>query len=174
MKDFLKKIGINTDEPNYKPPLNDLMVNYNQNGIGTINMVMGTSYNSNNEDVKEFIRAMPDNLLTIDTEFEYYTRIYENGESKYYKVSPKQILNNKNMELFIFINGEYVLIDIDNILIPNPKIDFYIYDRNLDKYIKCKDLKKFDKLQNYYITTDQLYAGKYNFYVGDQKLQEYI
>ena len=137
-------------------------------------MVMGTSYDSNNEDVKEFIRAMPDNFLTIDTEFEYYTRIYENGEYRYYKVSPKQILNNKNMELFIFINGEYVLIDIDNILIPNPKIDFYIYDRNSNKYIKCKDLKKFDRLQNYYITTDQLYAGKYNFYVGDQKLQEYI
>ena len=174
MKDFLKKLGINTDEPNYKPPLNDLMVNYNQNGIGTINMIMGTSYDSDNEDVKEFIRAMPDNFLTIDTEFEYYTRIYENGESKYYKVSPKQILTNRNMELFIFINGEYVLIDIDNILIPDPKIDFYIYDRNSDKYIKCKDLKKFDRLQNYYITTDQLNAGKYTFYVGDQKLQDYI
>ena len=117
---------------------------------------------------------MPDNFLTIDTEFEYYTRIYENGEFKYYKVSPEQILNNKNMELFIFINGEYVLIDIDNILIPNPKIDFYIYDRNSNKYIKCENLKKFDRLQNYYITTDQLYAGKYNFYVGDQKLQDYI
>ena len=50
-KDFLKKLGINTDEPNYKPPLNDLMVNYNQNGIGTINMIMGTSYTfSLNED----------------------------------------------------------------------------------------------------------------------------
>ncbi len=76
------------------------------------------------------------------------------------------------MELFIFINGEYVLIDINNILIPNPEIDFYTYDRNSDRYLKCEDLKEFDRLQNYYITADQSDAGKLNIYVGDQKLQD--
>ena len=57
MKDFLKKLGINTDEPNYKPPLNDFIVDTNHCGIGTIDMIMGKSYDSDLGEVKEFIRA---------------------------------------------------------------------------------------------------------------------
>ena len=38
-----------------------------------------------------------------------------------------------------------------------------------DRYIKCVDLKKFDRLQTYYIATEQLYAGEMSIYVGDQQ-----
>lgn len=160
METFLKKLGVDFTEPNTKY----------ENGIGTINAIMGHDYDERSGVVKEFIRAMPDNFLVVDTDFVYYTKVTENKDVKYYKVTPEQILKNKEMNLYVNITDGFVPVDIDNILIPDPKVKFYIYDRGTDRYIECKNLNKFDILQNYYITTDDFKAGvNINVDVGDYK-----
>ena len=161
MMGFLKKIGVDLTEPNYK---------FYGNGFGTINAIMGQRYDEATGEIKEFVRAMPDNFLVVDNDFEYYTKITEKGEDKYYKVSQEQIFNNRDMNLYVYLNGEYISVDIDKIPIPNPKIEFYTYDRSSDTYIQCKNLEKFDKLQTYYITTDEFRSGgNINMDVGDYK-----
>ena len=161
MRDFLKKIGIDPNEPNFKPY---------RNGIGSINMIVKEVYDNTTNEIKEFVRAMPDNFLVVDTDFEYYTKQKINGEEKYFKLSESQILNNRDMDIYVYLNGEYIMVDINRILIPNPKIKFYTYDRNSDSFIECKNLEKFDKLQNYYVTTEGFYSGgNINMDVGDYK-----
>lgn len=160
MERFLKKIGVDFTESNTKF----------ENGFGTINSILGQKYDEISGDIKEFVRAMPDNFLAVDTDYEYYVKIIENREDKFYKVSPAQIMTNKNMDLYVYVNNEYVPIDIEKILIPDPKVTFYTYDRNSDSYIECKNLTSFDRLKTYYITTDELKSGgSINVDVNDYK-----
>lgn len=161
MEKFLKKLGVDFRESNTK---------LYENGYGTINAVMGQSYDEATGVVKEFVRAMPDNFLVVDSDYEYYAKIEEKGESKYYKVTDKQILTNRDMDLYVNINDEFVPVDIKKILIPNPKLTFYNYDRNSDTYIECKNLEEFDRLKTYYVSTDEFRSGgNINVDVNDYK-----
>lgn len=159
MKRFLKKVGVDLS-PN-KPKV------YPGN-YGSISMIADTIVDEKTGHVKDFIVAAKETFMTVDTEYEYYTKVIEKGEVKYYKVDPENILTDPNIELYVKVQGEYINVDRNKIIIPNPKVNFYIYDRGTGKYIKCTNLEAFDPLQTYYVdVVETKTGGSININVND-------
>jgi hypothetical protein len=106
-----------------------------------------------------FVPIKRDDYLIVDPEYDYY--IYNEDIQDYIPVKNEVIESRPDLDYFILDpkGKKYLPIDRSKVMYPDPKFEYYTYDRNTDLFYKVKNPSKFDEFQQYYISESQDSGG---------------
>lgn len=142
----------NTKIVNYKYVLNPYESNNHVDrgyrGIGYI-----PHYKVEDKTDDAFIPIVSAQFLTLDPQFKYYV---QNADDNYIEISiddAESVIERKFV--YIKVGKKYVACDPIKVLIPDPKYDYYLFDKEKNVFLYQENIEKFDILKQYYIRKDQ-------------------
>ena len=112
----------------------------------------GWHYLTKNLEDNTFVPIKIEDFATASSEYDYYTLSVKN---EYIPVTEEVVEIRDDLQFYFKDGDEYFAIDREQVLVPDPKYNFYIYDNKEHKFALCVNLKKFEKDKQYYILRDQ-------------------
>ena len=112
----------------------------------------GWHYITKNLENNTFVPIKTTDFATASPEYDYYTLSVKN---EYIPVTEEVVEIRDDLQFYFKDGNEYFAINREEVLIPDPKYNYYVYNNEEHKFALCVNLKKFEKDKQYYILRDQ-------------------
>lgn len=99
-----------------------------------------------------FIPIKTRDFSKASSEFQYYTKSIDN---EFIPVQEEVVEIRDDLIYYFKDKDDFFEINREDVLIPDPKFNYYVYNKDTKKFMLCVNLEKFDKKEQYYILKDQ-------------------
>ena len=117
----------------------------------------GWHYITKNLENNTFVPIKTTDFATASPEYDYYTLSVKN---EYIPVTEEVVEIRDDLQFYFKDGNEYFAINREEVLIPDPKYNYYVYNNEEHKFALCVNLKKFEKNKQYYILRDQHHVNE--------------
>jgi hypothetical protein len=112
----------------------------------------GWHYLTKNLENNTFVPIKTEDFCIASPEYQYYTL---SVKREFIPVTDEVVEVRDDLQFYVKYGNEFYTIDRNEVLIPDPKYEFYIFDREKMKFALCVNIEKFEKGTQYYILRDQ-------------------